>query len=161
MLIYWRSDRCCKIVDYTNKYSLYNQTNNYAQEKETQNWQAKVIWKLWLAFVSPWRTSYNDPNTKDVWVKDGTGVDLFHNTMYENTLPLFRFVFWDVLPCKIIVDRRFRGTRCPPSSGRSLGSTSQKINLNFILAAVRTWNLTHYPCYAFCKNKHPRSSRIL
>jgi hypothetical protein len=22
----------------------------------------------------------------------------------------FRFVFWDVLPCKIIVDRRFRGT---------------------------------------------------
>jgi hypothetical protein len=24
----------------------------------------------------------------------------------------FRFVFWDVLPCKIIVDRRFRGTFC-------------------------------------------------
>jgi hypothetical protein len=24
----------------------------------------------------------------------------------------FRFVFWDVLPCKIIVDRRFRGTYC-------------------------------------------------
>jgi len=23
-----------------------------------------------------------------------------------------RFVFWDVLPCKIIVDRRFRGTCC-------------------------------------------------
>jgi hypothetical protein len=22
----------------------------------------------------------------------------------------FRIVFWDVLPCKIIVDRRFRGT---------------------------------------------------
>jgi hypothetical protein len=22
----------------------------------------------------------------------------------------FSFVFWDVLPCKIIVDRRFRGT---------------------------------------------------
>jgi hypothetical protein len=31
---------------------------------------------------------------------------------------LFRFVFWDVH-----------------------GSTSQKTNLNFILAAVRTWNL--------------------
>jgi hypothetical protein len=29
----------------------------------------------------------------------------------------FRFVFWDVLPCKIIVDRRFRGV-LPPSSGR-------------------------------------------
>jgi hypothetical protein len=24
----------------------------------------------------------------------------------------FRTVFWDVLPCKIIVDRRFRGTCC-------------------------------------------------
>jgi hypothetical protein len=24
----------------------------------------------------------------------------------------FRFVFWDVLPCKITVDRRFRGTCC-------------------------------------------------
>jgi hypothetical protein len=24
----------------------------------------------------------------------------------------FRFVFWDVLPCKIIVDRRFRGACC-------------------------------------------------
>jgi hypothetical protein len=24
----------------------------------------------------------------------------------------FRFVFWDVMPCKIIVDRRFRGTCC-------------------------------------------------
>jgi hypothetical protein len=24
----------------------------------------------------------------------------------------FRVVFWDVLPCKIIVDRRFRGTCC-------------------------------------------------
>jgi hypothetical protein len=31
----------------------------------------------------------------------------------------FRIVFWDVLPCKIIVDRRFRGAY-------------------FILAAVRT-----------------------
>jgi hypothetical protein len=25
---------------------------------------------------------------------------------------MFRIVFWDVLPCKIIVDRRFRGTCC-------------------------------------------------
>jgi hypothetical protein len=25
----------------------------------------------------------------------------------------FRIVFWDVLPCKIIVDRRFRDTCCP------------------------------------------------
>jgi hypothetical protein len=25
---------------------------------------------------------------------------------------MFRIVFWDVLPCKIIVDRRFGGTYC-------------------------------------------------
>jgi hypothetical protein len=43
-------------------------------------------------------------------------------------LQKFRIVFWDVLPCKIIVYRR---------------STSQKTILNFILAAVRTLNLTH------------------
>jgi hypothetical protein len=24
----------------------------------------------------------------------------------------FRIVFWDVLPCKMIVDRRFRGAYC-------------------------------------------------
>jgi hypothetical protein len=38
---------------------------------------------------------------------------------------LFRAVFWVVLPCKMIVDRRFRGT-------------TQKTALNIILAAVRT-----------------------
>jgi hypothetical protein len=33
----------------------------------------------------------------------------------------FRIVFWDVLPCKIIVDRRFRGTCCSliPDEGGS------------------------------------------
>jgi hypothetical protein len=25
---------------------------------------------------------------------------------------MFRIVFWDVLPCKVIVDRRFRGAYC-------------------------------------------------
>jgi hypothetical protein len=60
----------------------------------------------------------------------------------------FRIVFWDVLPCKIIVDRRFRGTCCLHHQGfRSStiilhGSISQKTTLNIILAAVRTWNLT-------------------
>jgi hypothetical protein len=32
---------------------------------------------------------------------------------------MFRVVFWDILPCKIIVDRRFRGV-LPPSSGMRL-----------------------------------------
>jgi hypothetical protein len=25
---------------------------------------------------------------------------------------MFRIVFWDILPCKMILDRRFRGTYC-------------------------------------------------
>jgi hypothetical protein len=68
----------------------------------------------------------------------------------------FRFAFWDVLPCKIIFDQRFRGIYClhHPCWWRQYvslkcrltiilyGSTSQKTILNIILAVVRTWNLT-------------------
>jgi hypothetical protein len=59
----------------------------------------------------------------------------------------FRFVFWDVLPCKIIVDSSpLWWSQHVILKRRSTiilhGSTSQKTNLNFILAAVRTWNLT-------------------
>jgi hypothetical protein len=72
---------------------------------------------------------------------------------------MFRIVFWDVLPCKIIVDRRFGGTdflhhpggcwrQYVPLKRRSAiilhGSTSQKTILNIILAAVRTLNLTYF-----------------
>jgi hypothetical protein len=46
---------------------------------------------------------------------------------------MFRAVFWVVLPCKLIVDQRFRGAYC---------LHHQKTALNIILAAVRTWNLT-------------------
>jgi hypothetical protein len=62
----------------------------------------------------------------------------------------FRFVFWDVLPCKIIVDRRFRGMCCLHHQGDESshvplkrqstiilqGSTSQKTNLNLIFSVV-------------------------
>jgi hypothetical protein len=40
---------------------------------------------------------------------------------------MFRAVFWVVLPCKMIVDRRFRGAYCIPDDG---GSTTQKTALN-------------------------------
>jgi hypothetical protein len=45
---------------------------------------------------------------------------------------MFRIVFWDVLPCKIIVDRHFRGVYCLHHQGWSSqhGSTSQKTILN-------------------------------
>jgi len=58
---------------------------------------------------------------------------------------IFRIVSWDVLPCKIIVDRRFRGTcyiqpwwwrQHIPLKRRSTiilhGSTSQKKILNIL-----------------------------
>jgi hypothetical protein len=39
-----------------------------------------------------------------------------HTRRLENlkfqTKRMFRIVFWDVLPCKMIVDRRFRGAYC-------------------------------------------------
>jgi hypothetical protein len=38
-----------------------------------------------------------------------TGIDK-SSGHFEHRLYPSRFVFWDVLPCKIIVDRRFRGT---------------------------------------------------
>jgi hypothetical protein len=36
---------------------------------------------------------------------------------------LFRAVFWVVLPCKMIVDRRFRGTYCLHHQASSLNSS--------------------------------------
>jgi hypothetical protein len=60
----------------------------------------------------------------------------------------FRIVFWDVLPCKIIVDRRFRGTldhqgwwrQHVPLKRRSTiilqGSTSRNTILNFKLILI-------------------------
>jgi hypothetical protein len=45
---------------------------------------------------------------------------------------MFRIVFWDIMPCRMIVDRRFRGAYC---------LHHQKTILNIIPAAIRTWNL--------------------
>jgi hypothetical protein len=38
----------------------------------------------------------------------------------------FRFVFWDVLPCKIIVDRRFRDTCCLHNQTENMGQEFQR-----------------------------------
>jgi hypothetical protein len=69
----------------------------------------------------------------------------------KHQLLMFSIVFWDVLPCKMIVNRRFRGAYSLDHQSAHLkrrltiilhSSTSQKTILNIILAAVRTWNLT-------------------
>jgi hypothetical protein len=80
-------------------------------------------------------------------------------------------VFWDVARCsQVDVERRFRGAYClhhqgnhhsspwwwrqyAPLKYRSTstwphGATSQK-TLNFMLSAVRTWNLTFIKCFRY------------
>jgi hypothetical protein len=42
---------------------------------------------------------------------------------------MFRIVFWDILPCKMIVDRRFRGAYCLHHQGIP-DDISQKTILN-------------------------------
>jgi hypothetical protein len=42
---------------------------------------------------------------------------------WEDKTKTFRFVFWDVLPCKIIVYRRFRGTCCLHHQGDDDGGS--------------------------------------
>jgi hypothetical protein len=62
----------------------------------------------------------------------------------ESYEKMFRIVFWDVLPCKMIVDRLSSGMmEAVRTSEMSVdiilhGSTSQKTILNIILAAMRT-----------------------
>jgi hypothetical protein len=58
---------------------------------------------------------------------------------------VFRIVFWDVLPCKMIVDRRFRGASIHNHFTRS---TSQKTILNIPspLKVLNAYNLhSYYP----------------
>jgi hypothetical protein len=51
-------------------------------------------------------------------------------------------VFWDIASCSHVeVDRRFRGTSEIWSTSTWLHGTTSQTTLNFILTAVRTWNL--------------------
>jgi hypothetical protein len=73
--------------------------------------------------------------------------------VYKRTvLPVMKFrVFWDVVPFSHIeVDRHFRGAPLKRHSAAMWlhGPTSQN-SLNFILAAMRTRNLTQF-CQLFC-----------
>jgi hypothetical protein len=55
-------------------------------------WEGHCLWKLWNQNIS-------EPTSVRFQVL--TAVSM-----------MFRIVFWDVLPCKMIVDRRFRGAYC-------------------------------------------------
>jgi hypothetical protein len=47
------------------------------------------------------------------WIH-GEGIEKLNSliTSVKHTCKMFRAVFWVVLPCKMIVDRRFRGAYC-------------------------------------------------
>jgi hypothetical protein len=51
----------------------------------------------------------------------------------------FRFVFWDVLPCKIIVDRRFRGTCYLHHQGDDSSSHLRKIINDVVQPRRELW----------------------
>jgi hypothetical protein len=78
----------------------------------------------------------------------------------------FRIVFWDVLPCRIISDRRFRGTCCfhhqgwdehVPLKRRSTiilhGSISQKIILSIIIINLLMIITKWYPQAYWIQNR--------
>jgi hypothetical protein len=74
---------------------------------------------------------------------------------------LTKIVFWVVAPCSVVeVHRRFRSAWCLHHQGnfpssRLHGATTQKTAI-FILAAVRTWNLTSFimlNLYRLCAQK--------
>jgi hypothetical protein len=57
------------------------------------------------------RTSETSVNNHFTWQYIPKDNSEHHTRRRENLKShVFRIVFWDVLPCKIIVDRRFRGT---------------------------------------------------
>jgi hypothetical protein len=55
----------------------------------------------------------------------------------------FRFVFWDVLPYKIIVDRRFRGTCCLHHQGDDNNDNKSSEHLASKLSVWIYTKLTH------------------
>jgi hypothetical protein len=97
----------------------------------------------------PLRTYHPPPNTSNEFTVNAEHflpIAANHVNRKSATWLSFRVVFWDILPCKMIVDRRFRD------------SISQKTTLNIILAAVRTWNLTWLSFVVFQPNRWPMTS---
>jgi hypothetical protein len=54
---------------------------------------------------------------------------------------MFRIVFWDVLPCKVIVGRRFRGVYCLWKVGRQLFYTAVHPRRQFWTSYSPPWEL--------------------
>jgi hypothetical protein len=84
-------------------------TNNFFLSENFNGFQSKSFrnefWKLTLRFMLQ----------EKVFIAaqfQPISTDIMRFEVLTAASMKFRFVFWDVLPCKIIVDRRFRGTCC-------------------------------------------------
>jgi hypothetical protein len=80
-----------------------------------------------MLFKNPVRTSKRTPHftiTKINWLTLFKEIIVMRFQVLTAASIKFRIVFWDVLPCKIIVDRRFRGTYCLHHQGRQLFYTA-------------------------------------
>jgi hypothetical protein len=66
--------------------TMKNRTNNLSQAKETQSYKKIIVIRTNLVIV--------------------------RFQVLTAASMVFRVVFWDILPCKMIVDRRFRGAYC-------------------------------------------------
>jgi hypothetical protein len=98
-----------------------------------------LIYDLWGEQWAHWWLQFRDI-VLPCWHEQRQGYMRFQ--VLTAASMMFRFVFWDVLRCKIIVDRRFRGAYWLPWWWRQYaplkrqstiilhGSTSQKTSLN-------------------------------
>jgi hypothetical protein len=70
---------------------------------------------------------------------------------------MFRIVFWDVLPCKIIVDRCFRGAFCLHHQGwRQYAPLKRRSTIILIIRDVGSTHLWNVGRQSFYTAVHPR-----
>jgi hypothetical protein len=84
-------------------------------------WNTQVLYVRLFEFFIYWRVAKKIPEAVEI---------------------MFRIVFWDVLPCKIIVDRRFRGTYCLHHQGWVSLARKDRVYVGVQWTGL-TWFLTY------------------
>jgi hypothetical protein len=85
------------------KYLQYEHRKEEASRGCLQNYKARLL--SYTVFTLAFRTFFIASFENVEWI-------IWRSQVLTAASMNFRIVFWDVLPCKIIVDRRFRGTCC-------------------------------------------------
>jgi hypothetical protein len=99
-LITWNYICWFPCLHYVPWFLWLNNASNYGTQKSV-NSRARMMWFPWLPYLTV--------RTLTLMVQDFRP---HKNFKCQQCWKKFRIVFWDVLPCRIIVDRRFRGTCC-------------------------------------------------